>query len=267
MVNIFNKINSYKKIITIIIISAVILSGVYLQLNKTTAEEAFIVKVIDGDTIETASGDTLRLLGIDTPEIYWDSGEAEYLAWEAKNYSSEKLMKKNVKLKFDQEKEDQYGRILVYVFYEGENFNQKLLEKGYASLMIIAPNDKYEKEFRKTAEEARKESRGIWDKVKVMSADLPKINYREAENYYGRKVIVEGEIVDTAQLEDITFLNFSYNYRDTLSIVIFKSNLNKFSYQPAEYLKEKEVKILGEIEMYEGAPQIIIENPENIYVN
>jgi micrococcal nuclease len=267
VINIFNKIKSYKKIITVIIISAVILSGVYLQLNKSSAEEAFIVKVIDGDTMETASGDTLRLLGIDTPEIYWESGEAEYFAWEAKKYSSEKLLKKNVELEFDQQKKDNYGRMLVYVFYEGENFNEKLLEKGYASLMIITPNKKYEKEFRAASEEARKENRGIWDKVETLSADLPVINYKEAENYLGRKVIIKGNIIDTAQLEDITFLNFSHNYRNTLSIVIFNSNLSKFSYQPAEYLKDKEVMILGEVEMYDGAPQIIVEDPENINVN
>lgn len=267
MINIFNKIKSYKKIIAVIIISAVILSGAYLQLNKSSAEEAFIVKIIDGDTMETASGDTLRLLGIDTPEIYWESGEAEYFAWEAKNYSSEKLLKKNVELEFDQEKKDQYGRMLVYLFYEGENFNKKLLEKGYASLMIIAPNNKYKKEFRETAEEARKENRGIWNKIKTMSADLPEINYKEAENHYGYQVIVKGKIVDTAQLDNITFLNFSYNYRETLSIVIFSNSLSKFAYQPAEYLKGKKVKILGKIEMYDGAPQIIVEDPENIYVN
>jgi micrococcal nuclease len=264
---IFNKIKSYKKIITILIITAVILGGFYFQLSRTTAEEAFIVEVIDGDTLQTASGDKLRLLGIDTPEIYWDSGDAEYLAWEAKQYSTDKLLKKNVELEYDQQKEDHYGRSLVYVFHEGENFNKKLLEKGYASLMIISPNVKYAEDFKKTAEKARKEKRGIWDKVEVMSAELPVINYEEAENYLGQRVIVKGKIINTAQLEDITFLNFSQYYRNTLSIIIFNNNLSKFDYQPAEYLKKKEIMVLGEIEIYEGAPQIIIENPENIYVD
>ncbi|MFW6000872.1 MAG: thermonuclease family protein [Halanaerobium sp.] len=265
--NIFNKLKSYKKIIAVLIITAVLLGGFNFRLHKTRAEEAYITKVIDGDTLQTAAGDRLRLLGIDTPEIYWESGDAEYLAWEAKQYSTDKLLKEKVELEYDQQKKDHYGRNLVYIFHEGKNFNKKLLEKGYASLMRIMPNVKYEDEFKKTAERARRGKKGIWDKVKVMSAELPVINYKEAENYLGKRVIVKGEIIAAAQLEDITFLNFSQNYRNRLSIIIFKNNLSKFTYQPAEYLKKKEIMVLGEIELYEGTPQIIIENPENIYLD
>lgn len=228
--------------------------------------EVYIERIIDGDTVKTAAGDSIRFLGVDTPEIDWENNESEFYAQKARDFTAANLKDKNVTLKYDTEREDDYGRILAYVFKDGQNFNQKLLQKGYASLMIVDPNNKYEAEFKKAAAEARKARRGIWSQILEAEKELPVISYREAPNYLNQRVIVEGKIVNTAATDSINYLNFSDAYQQTLSLIIFNSSLNKFDYQPAEYIKNKEIKAIGKIELYKGSPQIIVDDPQDILI-
>lgn len=234
--------------------------------NQRQGEEVYIKRVIDGDTVKTADGDSIRLLGVDTPEIDWENNQSEFYAEEARNFSAENLVGENVFLEYDEEKEDHYGRVLAYIIHDNENFNQKLLESGYASLMIVDPNDKYESDFKKAVKTARESRLGIWSQVIELERDLPVISYEKAESFIGDKVIVEGRIVNTAATDSVNYLNFSNNYQDTLSLVIFNRNLNKFDYQPASYILNKKIKVFGEIEIYQGSPQIVVDDPHNILV-
>lgn len=93
-------------------------------------------------------------MGVDTPEIDWENNQSEFYAEEARKFTIENLTGENVILEFDQEKEDHYGRTLAYLIHDGENFNQKLLENGYASLMIVEPNDYYEAEFKQAVKKS-----------------------------------------------------------------------------------------------------------------
>ncbi len=260
------KINNIKlsRLIIIPLFLVLLFSVAYFTVEKTAAEEVYISEVIDGDTVVSASGKRIRLLGIDSPEINWEQGSAEFFAWEARDYLIEQLLNKNVNLKYDIDKKDDYGRSLAYIFLDGENFNLKLLEQGYAGLMLVSPNDKYRKSFIRAADEARENRRGIWNKLEYYSGKLPIISYREAEKYIGEEVIVKGRIVNTAKTEELSFLNFSHNYQNTLSLVIFNDNLIKFSYQPVDYLKNHQIKVMGRIKLYKGVPEIIIEEAENI---
>lgn len=257
-----------KKIIFLLIIFStfsLILSGCVLKVQEER-EEAYIERVIDGDTVKTAAGQTIRLLGVDTPEIDWENNEDEFYAEEAKNFTTNNLLEKNVSLEYDQEKEDHYKRSLAYIFKDGENFNLKLLEKGYATLMIVAPNDKYELEFKKAVERARKTELGLWSQILELEEELPIISYHEANQYLGSRVIVKGKILNTAAADSVNYLNFSDDYHSTLSLVIFSKNLNKFAYQPADYFKNENIKALGIIELYQGSPQIIIDDPQKIMI-
>ncbi|ADQ14150.1 thermonuclease family protein [Halanaerobium hydrogeniformans] len=255
-----------KKPLTAVILIALIISGSYYYLTEESLEEVYINHVIDGDTIRIANGESVRFIGIDTPEIDWDNNEAEYYGWEARDYLQQKIQAKNVRLKYDQEKEDHYGRLLAYVYLNGLHLNQVLLENGYATLMIVEPNNKYETEFKKAAEEARRAQKGLWNKVEEFSSKLPLLDYQTAQLFIGEKVIVEGEIVNTAKTDAVTYLNFSDDYHNTLSIVIFNRNLNKFAYEPDQYLKDKRIRVLGTIEIYQSAPQIIVSDPHYIMV-
>lgn len=117
--------------------------------------EVTVVRVVDGDTmdVEFANGSTerVRLLGVDTPEVYtavspeeWEgvpdtpSGRACLENWgdRASQYATEELAGKTVTLVIDPKSDtrDRYGRLLAYLAYEGTTFNRRLIETGHARM-------------------------------------------------------------------------------------------------------------------------------------
>ncbi len=270
--------NNFKEILVIIFISIAIFfsfstfAGQRIDENSTKKndllESTIIKRVIDGDTVETIDNETIRILGVDTPEIYWDENTADYYGYKARDFTKEKLLNQKVYLEFDKEKRDDYGRLLAYIYSEdGKFFNKELLEKGYAHLMIIKPNNNYEKVFEKATKKAREKSLGIWNRLNQLEKKLPIISWEEAEKHYGEEVIVKGKVVSTYQSDEVTYLNFAENYWETLTIVIFNDDLNKFAIEPEMFFNRKEVLLMGRIKKYEDSPEIIIENPHSIIIN
>ncbi|MBI4845706.1 MAG: thermonuclease family protein [Candidatus Omnitrophica bacterium] len=153
------------------------------------------VKVIDGDTIILEDGEKVRLIGIDCPEasvndkLLYDSqitnrnsNEIIKMGKKATKFTKNLLENENVKLEFDLEERDKYGRLLAYVFInvtniKGENYleyisldeelylfiNASIVKSGYAGLMTIPPNIKYSEMFEKLYQEARENNRGLWE--------------------------------------------------------------------------------------------------------
>jgi len=117
------------------------------ELNKNTS---IVSKVIDGDTIEINTGERVRLIGINAPEI----GQPYYE--ESANRLKQLIEGKTVILEEDLENKDQYGRLLRYIFLGNVNINIKLVREGYATVYIIPPNTKYESELRDAWDECIK---------------------------------------------------------------------------------------------------------------
>ena len=125
--------------------------------NRTTEKiTAVISKIIDGDTIKLENGETVRLLGINTPE----KGQPYYE--ESTNRLRELIEGKEVILESDIDDKGQYGRLLRYIFLNGENINVKLVEEGLATVYIISPNMKYETELKNAENKAKKLKLNIW---------------------------------------------------------------------------------------------------------
>jgi micrococcal nuclease len=128
---------------------------------------ATVTEVVDGDTINispaTNGNDEVRLIGMDTPETKDPSEEIEPHGPEASAYAVSKLSGVDVELEFDQERTDQYGRLLAYVYPAGgEMFNMDLVEEGYAQAYPYPPNTRYEERFAAAQDEAREAGLGIW---------------------------------------------------------------------------------------------------------
>ena len=90
------------------------------------------------------------------------------------------------------------------------------------------------------------------------------ISWQEAGNYAGVEVTVAGDIVRTYDSGKVTFLNFSDDYRNTLTLVLFPSIYDRFPALPAEYFLNQQVEVTGLVKIYEGAPEIIVESPDQI---
>jgi len=120
-------------------------------------KEFFVSRVIDGDTIELADGITIRYIGVNTPEVGQPGAE------EATEANRAWVEGKKVRLEYDVQKQDKYGRTLAYVYLEDGTFvNAELVKKGYAQVATYPPNVKYVDLFQKYQQEAQTEKRGLW---------------------------------------------------------------------------------------------------------
>lgn len=128
-----------------------------------------VSKISDGDTFyvktENSEKFKIRLIGIDAPESY-NLGlkfHKEYFGKEAKIFVTNLLKNKKVKLTFDVQKTDRYGRILAYVYLENGVFlNQYLVENGFAVVSTFPPNVKFVEVFTKAEKSARNKKLGLW---------------------------------------------------------------------------------------------------------
>jgi len=211
--------------------------------------QTYIVeRVIDGDTIKLTNGERVSLIGVDAPEVgkevLREDGTLEINVDEAvdkslktgqdletilesgeeSRYFLTKLLEgKEVRLEFDVQEKDKYGRLLAYVLKGGnkladaqcDNFegeigpgmlyspifyhldckqyvfiNATLVTEGYATPMTIPPNVKHADLFKKLYEEAREQKRGLW-KNKDKEGEFCK-NWDDCENV----VCPEAEFVE-----------------------------------------------------------------------
>jgi micrococcal nuclease len=123
-----------------------------------------VTRVVDGDTVDIDPAidgvDRVRFIGVDTPEVF---GEQEPGGPEASAFTKDELEGERVALEFDEGRLGRDGRLLAYVWRSGgELFNETLVREGYAEVLTIAPNTKYESRFEAAEEEARAEGLGIW---------------------------------------------------------------------------------------------------------
>ena len=125
-----------------------------------------VVDVIDGDTIvvRRAGGrdETVRLLGIDTPETHHPTKPVGCYGPEAAAYTSRRLFGTVVTLERDVETHDVYGRTLAYVYLDGERFDDELLRRGFARLLVIDPNRAHAREMLDEELDAEHHHRGLW---------------------------------------------------------------------------------------------------------
>lgn len=122
-----------------------------------------VVRVVDGDTIWVPPQERVRLIGIDTPEVDWYGGEAECYGEEAGLFLRRLLEDERVRLEYDEELVDPYGRTLAYVYLEdGRMVNLVLVRQGFAVVTIFEPNDRHRARLHSAEREARSAGRGLW---------------------------------------------------------------------------------------------------------
>lgn len=124
-----------------------------------------VARVIDGDTIEVTDGTRVRLIGIDTPESVDPRRPVECLGKEAAAHTASLLpVGTDVRLEYDVEREDRYGRTLAYVYRvdDGLFVNAAIARDGFAQQLTIPPNVAKVDEIAAAVAEARAAGRGLW---------------------------------------------------------------------------------------------------------
>lgn len=208
--------------------------------------------VHDGDTITLQDGRKIRLLGINTPEIDSATSTAESGGVAAKDWLKARIEGGKVRLEFDAEAKDHYGRSLAHLFAEdGEHLNLALVRQGLAVVSIFPPNLKHADELVAAQRQARKERKGVWGDPAYAAqpiTDLPQQHSRGWRRWLGRPTAVD----------------YSKNYArlvfsDSVEVSIPKENLGLFP--PLKSLLKQNLEIRGWAARRKDRYSILIRHP------
>lgn len=168
-----------KILITVLIL--ITASGCTTTLDqKQDIANSTVTEVVDGDTVDIRLGtttETVRLLGVDTPEVHVENSPEEYQdipnntrgrecleKWgeKASEYAKKTLQGKKVQFKTDPKSDTRgsYGRLLGYIYINGTNFNHQLVEKGYAR--VYESGFSQQERFLEAQQNAKKNIKGLW---------------------------------------------------------------------------------------------------------
>jgi micrococcal nuclease len=131
---------------------------------------AHVTHVVDGDTIDVSIGgddDTVRYIGIDTPETVKPGTPVQCGGPEAHEFNERLVGGRTVTLRFDAERRDVYGRLLAYVYLPRPGtrplfVNAELARRGLARTLTIPPNDSFASLFARLGDRAGVRGRGLW---------------------------------------------------------------------------------------------------------
>jgi len=130
--------------------------------------EGTVVRVVDGDTIYVKLADRvekIRYIGVDAPEIHHPLRGGKPGGREAAAVNRRLVVGRHVRLELDVRTRDRYGRLLAYVWIGDTMINAELVRQGYAQVMTVPPNVRYQELFVKLQRQARDAHRGLWRSV------------------------------------------------------------------------------------------------------
>jgi micrococcal nuclease len=136
-----------------------------------------VTKVIDGDTFDIDTGEKVRLIGIDTPELHHPTKPIQCFGKEAMSKMKELVEGKTVRLEKDISETDRYGRLLRFVYLESPSIsatpvpsgkpnelfvNAYLVEEGYAHAATFPPDVNKADLFKQLERRAMINNKGLW---------------------------------------------------------------------------------------------------------
>jgi len=160
-------------------------------LDAAQPQTATVMHVVDGDTVRVRLDGrelTVRLIGVDTPELHGPDdphGAPQPFAREASAFAHAQLDGRTVRLELEPgEHLDRYGRTLAYVFLpDGSCFNRTLVRQGYARVYGSVPFHLRD-QFLADEIAARQAGRGLWSAANARGLDGPVIGNRRSRLYH-----------------------------------------------------------------------------------
>ena len=174
-----------------IIFAIILMFSIVLAVEKIPVK---YIKTSDGDTARfDINGENVRVrfLGINTPEVAGEDKVEEPYGNEAMEYTKNKLENaKKIEIEYDEnaDKEDRFGRPLVYVWIDDNLFQEELVRLGYAKTYMMKANYKYADELKSAEREAKSEKLGVWND-EVGKYNNQSENSGEDTNNYDEEVI------------------------------------------------------------------------------
>lgn len=185
--------------------------------NANGREEVIFFKCVDGDTIKIeVDGEikTVRMLAVDTPESVHPTKGVEYFGKEASNFTCDTFTNaKKVEIEYDKDsdKEDKYGRLLVWLFVDDSLFQDMLVKDGYAEVAYLYGDYKYTNLLKDHQVVAETKKIGIWNeeaRESYNSLNDIKEDVENVDDNYSDDEI-KGTVEDT--IDKIKKLDIDYN--------------------------------------------------------
>ena len=201
---------------------------------------ARVTKNVDGDTIKVYVGgrtESIRMIGVDTPETVHPSKPVEYFGKEASNFTKRMChVGDTVYLTYDWDPRDKYNRLLAYVWYKAEGkwvlHNLNLIANGYGhAYTSFAFKQDYMNLFTQAERNARNNDRGLWAQENEESPRDVAVSTSDSDirivtvSYSGKDEYVEIENIGTktVNLKDWRLVSTSGNQQYTFGSVELKA--------------------------------------------
>ncbi len=222
-------------------------------------ERVVSAQVFDGDTLGLADGRRVRLLGINTPEIGRDGEPSESYAEEAKGLVARFAGPgTRLRLRLDTERFDRYDRVLAHVFADdGRNLQARLLDAGYATTLVVPPNEWSMDCYAAVEARARENRVGIWG----LEAYQP-IPARSLANSARGFRLVTGRVQRVGESRGNLWLNLSRH----MAVRIPKEDLGYFGDLDPRQLAGRLLEVRGWIGRRRGELRITVRHPAALTV-
>lgn len=165
-------------------------SGVYAEKKGISGSDIVTLeKCVDGDTARFKLNDgsviKTRFLAIDTPETVHPTKEVELYGKDASEYTCNRLTNaKEIKLEYDGSAgmTDKYGRILAWVFVDGELLQKQLVDIGYAKVAYLYGDYEYTEILQEIEEKSKLDKKGIWSSESTKKDEKDNVRNEEAKS-------------------------------------------------------------------------------------
>jgi len=235
-------------------------------------EQANITLVHRGDLFQIETGKLVRIIGIAAPEVYLPGGDI------CRDVLEKYVQGRSVRLEPEGSDKDANGYLLRHVFLGDTLVSAELVRKGFAEVSGDSAG-RFSDSLLRLERIAARAEKGLWPFEVFEPPALPAatarpdtsswlevVSWQDAGKYVGRLVTVEGLVVATYRSDKVLMLNFHQDYRKHFKVAVFADKLAKFPEHPEDFYKKRLVRVTGIVVEYEGAPEMVVDEPEQITV-
>jgi micrococcal nuclease len=199
-----------------------------------------VARVLDGDTLKLIDGRSVRLLGVNAPEIAHGQQKAQPFGRESRIAAQQFIDQSYgyIRLGFERELRDHYGRWLAHIYDQrGRSLAEMQLRKGMALQIAVPPNIAYASCFERFEKTARQQRLGVWREAYWQP--LSSVSLAETDTGFRH---IRGRITQV-NINSAVWLEFE----GKLVVRVGKKDWPLFAYKKADWLalKGREIELRG----------------------
>jgi endonuclease YncB( thermonuclease family) len=233
-------------------------------------ETVTVARVVDGDTLRLSDGRSVRLIGINTPEIGRKGNRSEPFAEQASEVLSDFLAgSPRLGLQIGQEPQDRYGRLLAHVYLaNGENVQSYMLKAGLAAHIVVPPNVRHAACYQAAELLAREQEKAVWGSI------YRPIAAKQVDRKQRGFRIITGRVSRVGESKRSFWLNFEGRAgegpREGVAVRIAREDIQRFDQNQARFqphtLRGKVITVRGWFYRYKKQLMTRLRHPASLEI-